>query len=240
MSRSLGFLIADSNKTIDLYLNKTLQMKKFLLFACVALLVSCGSDDNAPENNDDNTAGVAYIRGKRDNTTFDYTFYNTVDDAFLYSGGTGFSGEGFDRWYYYSGGVMAFNPPNFAPEFYIAWNHAYFGANGDEAGESAAFYDTVGDLPTNFLTDAQNQAHVAGLEIVYKSADGTIYASTGGSQSGSSLSVNGSTPGGSAADGTQNVTILGTFSCKLYNTDDATDVINVTDGTFKIILQEYQ
>jgi hypothetical protein len=211
-------------------------MKKLILFAFAAVLFSCSSDDSS--NNNNSTSGVAYVKGKMDNVSFDYTFNNTANDTYLYNALSGFSGEGFDRWYYYGGSLTTFTPPTFAPVFYISWNNMYFGQNGDEAGESADFYDTVSNLPSNFLTVAQDDAHNPGLDIAYEAADGTYYSSKDGSQTGSALSVSNYTQG--ITNGLKTMTVVGTFSCKLYNTEDPTDSIVVTNGTFKLILSEFQ
>ena len=217
-------------------------MKKLILLAFAAFAFSCSSDDGGSSNNGgnnggNNDAGVAYIKGKMNTVAFDYTFNNTANDTFLYNAMTGFSGEGFDRWYYYGGTLMSFTPPNFAPSFAIGWNNMYFGAGGDEEGEAAAFYETVGDLPSNFLNDAQDDAHQPGLEITYQSANGSYYTSKSGAQTGSTLAVSDYTQGMSG--GAKIMTVVGTFSCKLYNEDDLTDVIEVTNGKFKLILTEF-
>lgn len=213
-------------------------MKKLVLFMFAAMAFSCGSDDtpSTPADNNDLTS-VAYVRGKMNNTPFDYTYNNTANDTHLYSGVNGYSGEGFDRWYHYAGSFTTFNPPAFSPVFYLGWNNMYYGQNGDEAGETAAFYDTVGNLPTNYLTAAQDDAHDPGFDISFESADGNVYSSLIGNQSGSTLSVGGSTE--AVLNGMQTKTVWGTFSGKMYNVADATDVINVTEGTYKIILVEY-
>lgn len=218
-------------------------MKKLVLMAFAAFAFSCSSDDGGSSNNGgggggNNDTSVAYIKGKMDSVAFDYTFNNTANDTFLYNALAGFSGEGFDRWYYYGGSVMKFDPPQFAPEFSIGWNNMYFGQGGDEAGEAAAFYETVGDLPSNFLTPAQDDAHTPGLDVTFKAQDGTFYTSKGGAQNGSTLSVTDYTQGMSGANKT--MTIKGTFSCKLYNDEDPSDVIQVTEGKFKLILSEFE
>lgn len=215
-------------------------MKKLFLCAFAALLFSCSSDDSSSNNGgNNNDNGVAYIKGKMDNVAFDYTFNNTANDTFLYNAATGFSGEGFDRWYYYGGSMMTFTPPVFTPSFTIAWNNMYFGIDGDEEGEAAAFYDTVGDLPSNFLNYDQDDAHNPGLEITYEAQDGTFYSSKGGSQTGSTLSVSNYTQG-TTGNGAKTMTVKGTFSCKLYNDENPNDVIEVTNGKFKMILSEFQ
>jgi hypothetical protein len=211
-------------------------MKKIILIAFAAVLFSCSSDDSS--NDDNNTSGVAFVKGKMDNVAFDYTFNNTANDTYLYNALSGFSGLGFDRWYYYGGSLTKFTPPTFAPAFYISWNNMFFGQNGDEAGESAAFFTTVGTLPSNFLTVAQDDAHNPGLDIAFEKEDGTYYSSKDGSQTGSALSVTNYTQ--NTTNGVKTMTVVGTFSCKLYNTDDPTDVIVVTDGSFKLILSEFQ
>ncbi|MBD3583507.1 hypothetical protein [Flavobacterium selenitireducens] len=80
-------------------------------------------------------------------------------------------------------------PAQFAPEFAIGWNNIYFRQGDDETGETAAFYETVGDLPSNFLTPAQYDAHNLGLEITYTAQDGTFNTSKGDAQTESTLSV---------------------------------------------------
>ncbi len=218
-------------------LNKIKPMKKLLLFAFAALAFSCSSDDDS-SNDGGGGSDVAYIRGKMNNVAFDYTFNNVVDDEYLYNAGSGFSGNGFDRWYYYGGNIAAFNPPSFAPVFYISWNNMYFGQNGDEAGETAAFYDTVSDLPSNYLTNAQDDNHLPGLDISYESADGTYYSTRDGVQTGSTLTIDGSSE--EIQNGQQLKTVWGKFTCKLYNQDDPTDMIQVTEGKFKLILTDFQ
>jgi hypothetical protein len=75
--------------------------------------------------------------------------------------------------------------------------------------------------------------HTKGVEVGYQAADNLNYSTMGGSQSGSTFVITGSSEG---MDGLYKIkTITGTFSCKLYNQDDNTDVINVTNGTFKIV-----
>ena len=211
-------------------------MKKLLLFALPLLMLGCRSDDSKLKGDGD-TSGVAYIRGKMNGTSFDYTFNNTADDTFLYNAGSGFAGEGFDRWYYYGGDLSSFTPPEFNPAFYISWNNVFFGEGGDESGETAAFYNSVQALPSNFLTSEQDNAHMPGVDIDYVNASGVSYSSKDGSQAGSTISIAGSSV--ATVNGLQTKTVWGTFNCKLYNYLDTTDVITVTNGSFKLILSEY-
>ncbi|HEY0047258.1 MAG TPA: hypothetical protein VGB44_11155 [Flavobacterium sp.] len=214
-------------------------MKKLILCAFAAVLFSCSSDENSNDNDNAPESGAAYMKGKMDNTTFDYTVNNNSSDTFAYSAASGYGALDLERWYYYAGVITNFNPPTLAPQMIIGWDNMFYGPNGNEAEETAAFYDTVATLPTNFLTAAQDDAHMQGLTIDFKAADGTHYSTMNGSQTGSSITVDGSTQGSTAVGAQKTKTVWGTFTCKLYNDDDPTDVIVVTDGKFKIILSEY-
>ena len=217
-------------------------MKKLLLVAFAAFAFSCSSDDSGSSDNNGvnngNDNGVAFIKGKMDDVAFNYNVNNDANDTFLYNALSGFSGEGSDRWYYYGGAVMTINSQSFAPGFSIAWNNMYYGQGGDEEGETAAFYNSVGNLPSNYLTSAQDDAHLKGIEIAYESANGTFYGSKGGSQTGSTMTVTKYTQG--TTFDAKTMQIEGTFSCKLYNDEDAGYVITVSDGKFKLILTSFQ
>src|SRR6476469_2170060 len=138
-------------------------MKKLILLALPLLMFSCSSDSDS--TTPVNTSGVVYVRGSIDGTAFDYTFNNTATDVYTNSTASGFSGDGTDRWYYYAGGITAFNPPTFAPSFLICWNNMFFVAMCKANRETDSFYSSVATLPTNYLTSAQDDSHMAGLDI---------------------------------------------------------------------------
>ena len=74
--------------------------------------------------------------------------------------------------------------------------------------------------------------------VQYCDADGQYYNTKRGGQAGSTFTVAGSSE---AEDNTglQTKTVWGTVSCKLYNIDNPDDVINLTNGTYKITLVEF-
>jgi hypothetical protein len=208
--------------------NQIQKMKKLLLLALPLLMFACSSDsDSGPSE----TAGVAFIKGKQDGVAFNYTFNNVASDNFLYNANSGFSGEGFDRWYYYGGSLVSFTPPDFTPTFYIVWNNMFFGASGNESGETAEFYNTVSELPTNYLTEAQDDAHMPGLDIQFDGPDDVVYSSRYGSQAGSTFAISGSSEGVDSITGLKTKTVWGTFSCKVYNSDNPAEGINVANST---------
>jgi hypothetical protein len=207
-------------------------MKKLFLLALPFILFSCSSDDDAeiiiptsPQGN-----AVAYFRGNVDGVATDYTYnYNAGSAAYGYSNSAeGFPGE---NWYSYGGFI---GTPDYSKGVTIYCDNMYFGGS---QGESEDFYNTFETVPTNYLTNAQIDAHVKGIEIEYqKNGDG--YRSSNGSQTGSTFVVT-SVSEGIEEGGTEKIkTIIGTFNCKVYNDDNVADAVTITNGSFKVILKE--
>ena len=210
-------------------------MKKLILIALAVFTFSCSSDDDAPTNTPDPQAnGYAYMRGKMNNVDFDYTVNNTAADNYTYSGVGGFHGLGFQKWYHYGGMLSTFNPPNFAPQLIISWeNLFYFSGTGYDL-ERDEFYNTLSNLPTNFLTDEQEDAHMPGLSVQFKDVQQKFYSTVNGPQNGSTLTVVGSSQ--EVVMGQKIKTVWGTFSCKMYAENNPADMKQITNGTYKIIL----
>jgi hypothetical protein len=203
-------------------------MKKLLLLALSVALFSCSSDSDSDSTSD---SGVAYIKGKLDGTAFNYTFNNSMSDEYFYSAIQSTSSDGGDAVYSY-GGMMY--PMTFTPSISVAFDGMV--ATSDPAEESALFDAAFDNAPENYLTDAQYQNDERGVDVQYEAANGDFYNTVYGSQSGSSFNVTSVVEG--TDGGLKTATIKGTFSCKLYNSDNAADVINLTNGSFKIIVRE--
>jgi len=202
-------------------------MKKILLLALSLALFSCSSDDNSSSS----SSGVAYIKGKLDGDTFNYTFNNSTSDQYFYSPIVSTSGDGFTNIYSYGGSLY---PMSFTPSISIAWDGMLTIANGTD--DTDLFYNAFDNTPENYLTDAQYQNDERGVDVQYEDASGNFYNTVYGSQSGSSFNVTSKTEG--VDNGYKTITLTGTFSCKLYNSDDPTDVITFTNGSFKLIVAE--
>ena len=211
-------------------------MKKLWLLALPMLLLSCSSDESTPYYptlNNPSGEPYAYMRGNKDGAAFDYTFHlNNASSPIMYGPIVSVSSLDFDRWFSYGG--------QFAPEFmadenmYVSFENVYMGSYEEESNE---FYDAFETIPTNFLTYAQNNdQHLKGVSVGYKQEEGMYYYSDGGSQAGSTFTITSSSQGEEM--GVKTKTIVGTFSCKLYNQDDATDVINISNGSFKVVVTE--
>jgi hypothetical protein len=211
-------------------------MKKLLLLALPFLMLSCSSDDDNtyyPPANNPSGDSYAYMRGNKDGSAFNYTFnLNDASSPIMYGPITSISQLGFDRWFSYGG--------QFAPSFmadeniYVSFENVYMGSYEDETNQ---FYDAFDPIPTNYLTYEQNNdQHLKGVSVGYQQEDGVYYYSDYGSQTGSTFTITSSSEGEEL--GVKIKTIVGTFNCKLYNQDDVADVINITNGTFKVVVTE--
>jgi len=211
-------------------------MKKLLLLALPFLMAACSSDDdNTYYPQVDNPSGdaYAYMRGNKDGSAFNYTFnLNDPSSQIMYGPIINVSSLDFDRWFSYGG--------QFAPSFmadeniYVSFDNVYMGSYEDETNE---FHNAFSTIPTNYLTYAQNNdQHLKGVSVGYQKEEGVYYYSEGGSQTGSTFTVTSSSEGTEL--GVKTKTIVGTFSCKLYNQDNAADVINITNATFKVVVTE--
>jgi hypothetical protein len=210
-------------------------MKKLLLLALPILMFSCSSDDDNTYYPPVTPAGdaYAYMRGDMDGTPFNYTYnLNDISGQSTYGPFTGISGGSITSGSFSYGGM--FSPiGNFDKFIYVAFDNMYTGGDEDETEN---FYETMTTLPSNYINFDQDNAYVKGVDVAYTISDGLTYSSMGGSQTGSTFTVTSATQG---MEGPYKVkTVAGTFSCKLYNQSDATDVINVTNGTYKIVMTD--
>lgn len=205
-------------------------MKKLLLLVLPFMILSCSSDSSSSSDN----SAMAYVRGNKDGTAFNYTATTTSTD-YGYNYYSGYSALDSFRWYSYGGMVYT---STFTPSFNIYWSNMV--ATDNPATETATFYNEFATVPTNYLTNQQmNDDYLKGVSIQYESATGDYYESIYGSQVGSTFTVSDKVEAIDPATGLQTITITGTFSCKLYNSDDTSDVINITNGTYKIVNYEY-
>lgn len=207
-------------------------MKKLLFLALPILMLSCSSgDDNAnvpviPSP----AAGVAYFRANVNGVPTDYTYnYTSATTAYGFSNSA--SGSPGGMVFSYGGSLST---ASFSPTFTVYFDNMYVGGYEDESDN---FYNTFATLPTNYLTNAQIDSYVKGIEIDYEK-NGNRYNSGYGSQAGSTFAITSATQGIEAGGSLKVKTVIGTLACKLYNVDDVTDIITLSNGSFKVIVRE--
>lgn len=213
-------------------------MKKIILAALTMVLFSCSSDSSstpAPIP----TTDVAYFRANLNGAPLNYTQNSSLAPAYYNSGGTGFSGNGFDRSHYYAADMVPAGSSDY-PQIGITYHNMY--VTNDSSTESAAFYGLFSPAPTNFITDIQEDNWEKGVEVGYYKADGTYYSTLKGSQSGSTITVTSkkeTITHGLGGD-VRFVKLTGTVNCKLYDYyNPSADPIVLTNGKFKLQFQEY-
>lgn len=210
-------------------------MKKIILAALSIVLFSCGGDS-------DTTTPVAtedanYFRARLNGNPFDYTQNNTLAPTHVAVPSFGYSGVGFDHSHYYASMMMPYpTPDNYYPRMELSFDNMYL-SDSNDTGETEAFYGLFQPAPTNFLNDTQANNHEKGITCTYIKQDGTIYSTQYGTQTGSTMTVTSSVSGKDGNFKTKK--LKGTITCKLYNEMDPTDVITLTNGTYKLTFQEY-
>ena len=211
-------------------------MKKLFLLALPFVMFSCSSDDDNTYYPPIPPAGdaYAYMRGDMDGAAFNYTYnLNDITGQTAYGPITSITGGGSITSGSFSYGGMFSPIGNFDKFIIVGFNNMYTGGDQDETEN---FYETMTTLPTNYIDFAQDNVFLKGVDVSYTVSDNLTYSSMGGSQTGSTFTVTNATEG---MDGPYKIkTITGTFSCKLYNRDDSSDVINVTNGTYKVVLTD--
>jgi len=216
-------------------------MKKLFLALVSTALFSCSSDDSSttptpvtptPSNS------ITFFNSKIDNTSFVFnedTSLNPTHYHDLYVGYT--NGNGFDKVYTY-GCSMVENNTNLIPALELSFDNMY--ATADYAEETANFYSNFQtNTPTNFITSTQESNLIKGISVNYTPAVGSYFSTKYGSQTGSTITYTSITTGTNSTTGEKIVTITGTLNCKLYDSNDVTNVKTLTNGSFKLIFNEF-
>lgn len=211
-------------------------MKKVLLLVVSIALLSCSKSDDAETT--PSTSAIAYFKATLNGQPLDYTLTDYATSAYGYSYYNGLqSGPGyFDKSYHYGSAMQPINATNYFPQISLTFNNMY-NSNSD-VSQTDAFYSVFETIPTNFITSAENGSLLKGIDVSYSTTSGVNYSTLGGSQTGSTMTVTSSKTGVEVVGGLKIITIVGTVNCKLYNYDDPSDVIVLTNGSYKLIFRE--
>jgi hypothetical protein len=216
-------------------------MKKLFLALISTALFSCSGDDSAtptpvtptPSNS------ITFFNSKIDNTSVIFNEDSSLNPTHyhdLYVGYT--NGNGFERVYTY-GCSMVKNDTDFIPSLELSFDNMY--TTDEPTQETANFYSNFQtNTPTNFITSAQESSLIKGISVNYTpTAGGSTYSTKNGSQSGSTITYTSITTGTNSNTGEKIVTITGTLNCKLYDSNVVPEVKTLTNGSFKLIFNEF-
>lgn len=211
-------------------------MKKLLLITLIAVFASCSSEDsNNEDSNNDNVSTVAFFKATVDGNAFQYIEEDILFPTHYHSYGNGYNGNGFDKSFYYTGYMLPMSAMADYPSIDLTMHNMF--QSTSESDETAAFYSTFDDLPNNFITYDDDSNLIKGISLTLIDEDEKYYSTLAGSQAGST--INYATKINGTDGGLQTVRLIGSVNCKLYNTEDPSDVKIVTNGTFKLFFREY-
>ena len=218
----------------------------FLIMLSFSVTFSCSSDSDSNDDDDGHNPdeyvyfisgkinGESFIHGQRTNATeieYNATSSNSLSATCAYHPETG--------GYNYGVGVY--------PDFDDTANPALgiefvrFHLCTDEDSQLETFNDKFQLGYYNLASSgsaASGPTNVIGFNYTPNADDGPYYLSYGGDQTGSYFEITSSTEfNGYVLDVlvSANQIVEGKFAAKFYNEEDPTDVIEITDGRFKMI-----
>ena len=211
------------------------QQPRFLVFIVLMIILgSCSSSDTI--DIDSNLEGLEYyITGKLNGEPFVYgvDMDATTSDYIVgigYLGNTSIN----SCQYSYQAGIDT-NLDETLPSANIIFNGAYSGSCSAE-DELAVFN---GLFPIGNKTFVANN-NESGVTIEFNDGAGKFYSTQFGSQAGSTFTITNSEEDNELLLGdlySFNQKITGTFSCNLYNENDITDAMIITEGKFIVNAQ---
>lgn len=211
-------------------------MKKIVLLAISIALFSCSKSDNPvtpPVTN-----AIAYFKASINGQLLDYTVTDYLTSAYSFGYYNGFqSGPGyFDKSYHFGCILQPSAATDFYPQISLTFSNMFNTNSG--VSQTDAFFGLFTTIPTNFITSDQLNNLNKGIDVSYTNAADVTYSTLNGSQTGSTMTVTSSNQGIEAGGNLKTKTIIGTVSCKLYNEDNPTDILVVTNGSYKLIFRE--
>lgn len=210
-------------------------MKKLLFFFVGLALISC-SNDESNDNSGETTNSVAFFKANVGGQTLNYIQDNSNNPAYFNEINIGYNGQGFEKSYYYGANMVTLSSVDYYPSLDLTMHNMY--QSNNEADETTNFNNSFAVKPTTFISYAQDGNWIKGVSVTYIKANGDRYSTLAGSQPNSSIMYN-TGIASTSQFGLQRQTITGTVTCRLYNENDVNDVLELTNGSFKLIFEEF-
>lgn len=215
-------------------------MKKIYAIILLGLLFNCSSDDN-PQADTNNPAAslLVYTTANIGGTQFNAEISSNAAIQSPYGASNSYQPQQNNN-----GGCININySPSLFPTFdetlpYVGVGFIQFISEANlTCSDELANFDTL--FPVASYDYAANQGDFGGyIEYATKSdGSGSFYTSYGAQDSSASFEI-------TAIEAydcgfSECLFLTGTFSCKLYNQSDNTDVLDVTNGTFKLSIKSF-
>ncbi len=204
-------------------------MKKILFFLSIAMFASCSSDESS-------SSTVAYFRASLNGQSVNYSQDSSNSPSYFNQPIVGFNGNGSDKSFYYASSMDYYAGMESYPSLDVTMHNMY--QSTSYADETTNFNTTFDSKPTNFISYDDDSNWIKGVSVTHIDANGDIFSTLSGSQSGSSISYTSMTTATNDF-GFQTKTITGTVNCTLYKDSDPSETITLTNGSFKLTFQEF-
>jgi hypothetical protein len=198
--------------------------------------MGCSKDDSSNNVPASETANAtAFFIATVGNETLKYIQDNSNKPNFVNGLSIGYKGLDSEKSFYY-GSTMGPNTIAEHASLDITMHNMYKSTSTDD--ETTNFNKTFTLKPTNFITSSENESLTKGISVTYTNAIGVVYTTLKGSQTTSLISYT-SAVSGIGQNNLQQQLIIGAVNCKLYNENNPSDVLTLTNGTFKLYFREY-
>jgi hypothetical protein len=208
-------------------------MKKILLIICAISIVACSSSDDSDNNDSGNNDLSFYINAKVNGTNFNSGI--PVDLSIPTDYG---SSNSYQPIY---NGAQCVNM-NYEPSLYPFFDETkpgmsvgfigFIGNANLTCAEELDNFDTLFQPDSYGYTDS---AYSYGVKVSYATtgdANQVYYTSYGAQDNDASFIITDVEPVDCGFN--ECVIVSGTFSCRVYNEQDATDFLDITNGEFKL------
>lgn len=204
-------------------------MKKILFVLSLAMFASCSSDESS-------SSTIAFFRASLNGQSVNYSQNSSSSPTYYNQLGIGFSGNGFDKSFYYASSMDLYGTMESYPSLDLTMHHMYQSTSYED--ETTNFNTTFESKPTNFISYDDDSNWVKGVSVSHIDSNGELFTTLAGSQTGSSISYTSMTSDINDF-GFQTKTITGTVNCTLYKDSNPSETITLTNGSFKLTFQEF-
>ncbi|WP_445721427.1 hypothetical protein [Flavobacterium sp.] len=211
-------------------------MKKLSILALGLFFLSCSSDDSN-STQEENSNLVAFFKTTLGTQAIDYKQNDTDTPSHFNQPDSGYSLDGSDYSYYYGSGIAPhLSGTSTPPTLDITMHHMLQTTNNQS--DDANFANSFNTKPTNFITSSQDANWVKGVSVSYTDENNNLYTTLKGDQAGSAISYS-SSVASTNLFGRKTQIVTGTVSCKLYKDNDPSVTLTLTNGSFKLVFQEF-
>ena len=213
-------------------------MRKFLLLVCTIAMVSCSSSDDSGGGSD-NSGLAFYINADIDGDGFNSGIPTDITVSTDYGASNSWQPR-----YNNDGQCIDMNyEPSLYPFFDESKPGMSVGFIGFLGNANLTCSDELDNFDTLFPTGSYSfapDAYNYGVKVSYATsgdASQVYYTSYGSQDGGASFSITNVEPVDCGFK--ECVIVTGTFSCRVYNEQDATDFLDITNGEFKLTITSW-